>query len=683
MFIFSIYPNNSINIVTKDSDEKYELINNITEDIQSEIDSVGEIIIPMEIVNYKKESKYILKNNIYNDYKFILNNDNYVGVKVYDDLDNLIFNKNYSYETINKDDEIIIKFDLLKDYSWRKLKVSLKNVSGSINEYPVLDTVEQNSYNSSYTNNIKNDFLIKTILVGRDKSYMFFWITLLLFTILNVYLCIKKYIFYKYIKFEKINYIIEFISTIILSYTLFKIIVSTHYYNQISYVYLLGLIISLLFTIISIIINLKNKKLEHIYLTLAIPISIFYLVFMLPNLVPDENEHYYKSYNVSLNGIVEKSVSEIPTEMYNDTLDSEFKNETYESINEKLKDKTNYKSVSLIKSRAGNYSNILYIPSGIGLYIARILNLNMYVGYYLARFLNLIVILVLGYLCIKYIPYGKIALLLYLLNPMYIHQSISLSADALANIFCISFISYILYLQKRLFDNKKIDIYRWILVIILSLLVIISKQVYFPLLLLILILFKSKKLEIKKILLLLVVLCLTYSFIINQIDLSMNYELNIVGIIKYFYDFIYLFINTIFTTISYYITTFAGSKLGWLNIDVRILYPIIYIILLCVSPFLIDNNIKKNKNDNNIFILIFIVISLMLFLGFYLIYYDEYIVAGKMLGIQGRYFIPCLILPLLALANNKYKIKINYKLLYILVIIIHSNILFDIITAIL
>ena len=128
-------------------------------------------------------------------------------------------------------------------------------------------------------------------------------------------------------------------------------------------------------------------------------------------------------------------------------------------------------------------------------------------------------------------------------------------------------------------------------------------------------------------------------------------------------DFAKLIINTVAEYEGYFIETFIGSQLGWLNININDVVIIIYLFLLICSPFLEKQKLELTTKQKLYLILIFLICFCLIFLSLYLVweqYYIEYI-----LGIQGRYFIPIVILLLLSLCSKDKYIKFkNFNYVY-------------------
>ena len=124
---------------------------------------------------------------------------------------------------------------------------------------------------------------------------------------------------------HRLRYITEFICASIFIFFLMQTIYIKVYGGYFHKLYLLGSIIWFIILLINIIYNIikSNKKIENIFLNFAIPIGLFFLLFMIPGHVPDENAHFYKAYDVSYGNLVTKvnengeSYIDVPKDLVN------------------------------------------------------------------------------------------------------------------------------------------------------------------------------------------------------------------------------------------------------------------------------------------------------------------------------------------------------------------------------
>lgn len=260
----------------------------------------------------------------------------------------------------------------------------------------------------------------------------------------------------------KYNVIIEFLLCLIFGYILFNIICFKAY-NDIWHLNFLILGTILLIPICFIVVKniIENKeKLEKVFLTIAIPLSIGYMVFVLINYIPDENWHIYRAYNIANGNIivdVGKNNETIPKEMtqieslrkYSDLINMLNQENKLNNFSEEENEYFNTFEI---------YFPMIYIGPVVGIKIAELFNFNIIIAIYLMRLMNVIIFLTLGYFTVKWMPFGKLLTTTYLCIPMFIHQAASPSGDAFINSMCLLFIAYnmkLIFKKRRFFFKRK------------------------------------------------------------------------------------------------------------------------------------------------------------------------------------------------------------------------------------
>ncbi len=303
----------------------------------------------------------------------------------------------------------------------------------------------------------------------------------------------KKYLSLAY---NKINFIIEFIFSIILAHNLFKILYYSKYTDFTFKKSTAFFVISLIIILIIIIHNLiKNKnKLEKIFVSIVIPIGMLYLAFVMPNVVPDESSHIVRAYDVSKGNIISPISEDGDSKIQLPKHYTKADNDTYEKLYKLMHEETNYYDCEDKYTGAQSYMATIYVPSSIIFFIARKLSLNFFVAIFLARMLNFIIFIICGYYAIKLIPFGKLVMFVYMLTPMILQQAASISADSITNSFVLLFIGYSIYLFK---NNEKLTTKKKILYYLICIVLGTAKYVYFPIVGISLIAIGSKNIEKK------------------------------------------------------------------------------------------------------------------------------------------------------------------------------------------
>lgn len=479
-------------------------------------------------------------------------------------------------------------------------------------------------------------------------------------------------------KIKKLSYIFEFIISVLMAISVFNLLEIKAECGYFDKIWLIFSGITVLIDIIIIIYNIyKDKKsIEKMFLNVVIPIGILFWIFMIPGQVPDEEAHMIKAYEVS-NGILytkRDENGESKTIVPQDLLEyNHNKMNNYIKLKEQLNQKTDYlKTVETVSSAQG-YTWILYIVPASIMFIARNINLNLLVAIYIARLMNFVVFIILGYYTIKKIPFGKIVTAIYLLMPMMLQQANSCSADVIVNAISLYIISYILYL---LFKENRIETKEMIIYCILVIILAVAKYVYIPLIGIgLLLIFKKNLTKKQKMIFITVSIVLGLVFSIISYIFASKYtsttesmrlyyeEYNVNGaeqiksIIQSPLNMIKIIKNDWINNLEQYIYMCVGSELAWLDVKPTRILISLYIITLLAATILEKNQYSLKKIEKLWVLMITIGIVGLVQLAMYISFTP--LGANFIGGVQGRYFIPVFILPLLCISmkNNYIKSK--------------------------
>lgn len=497
--------------------------------------------------------------------------------------------------------------------------------------------------------------------------------------------------------FNKIYFIIEFLISIILVYAIYQIVIFKNYENIWNLKYIMIGIPSFLIVLGIIYWNFKKNKeiVEKVFISFLIPMGMLYVFFISPSYVPDEHAHIWKALEVSEGKIITEiredgtSPTEIP-KFFNKYRIPKIK--TYGEFNSASQKETNYDEKVEVENPAQAYPAILYSVSSLGFLLGRVLNLNGIIAIYIARIFNFAIFLLLGYYSIKIIPFGKRIIGILLFLPMSFQQGASISADSLLNSVSIFYISYIIYTSYK---EEKISLKNKLAIACMSIIIGISKIVYLPLVMLTLMLSKNKQTRKREkalfigITVLITAICglgwyvfmqqygATQSVIeynnSNKIDFKgqlVNIKNNPIILMEVF--------NNVLRG-GAYIGTLIGSHLGWLNIETSTTTINMFMILLFISPFLDINTNNLDKKEKGLNLIIFAGTYALIILAGYLSWTN--VGDTNVAGIQGRYFIPILILPLLSLCSRDRYLKFKHinLILPAICIILNINVITDLI----
>lgn len=211
------------------------------------------------------------------------------------------------------------------------------------------------------------------------------------------------------------------------------------FYGKITLVYTL-LIITLLLTVVSIVFITGDYKKDAVVIILLLGLI---LTFIIPiNNQLDEKRHFLTSYNLSYGNI--------------DFIENPLTNEKFQEIkiNTKLYDFNRYfgeeyedRFIEDFKTEdvtqlPANYNIVQYIPTAIGIFIARISGGSIADIYYAGRIFNLITYAGIIYFALKILPYKRKTFFVISLMPMMVALSGVYSIDGVTTGICLLFISY-------------------------------------------------------------------------------------------------------------------------------------------------------------------------------------------------------------------------------------------------
>lgn len=478
--------------------------------------------------------------------------------------------------------------------------------------------------------------------------------------------------------FDKIVYIIEFLLSVVLMKQILNIFTTKQYngYYPLDKIICVG-IIGIIIIAIMIYICKKNKNaIEKTFLAFAIPLAIGYALFVIPLNVPDEGTHVVRAYDISLGNIFTRiddegnSFSTIIKEIENY---SHNRIRNYQNIYDEISKTTDYKEQIDTACAAQGNSPILYIGSSIAIIICRIFNLNIFLAIYAGRLLNIVIFLMLGYLTIKILPFGKIMMSLYLCMPMMLQQAGSCSADAVLNAVLIYYIAYLLY---AVFKKTELTLKDKIILFVLTALIAMFKYIYILVAGILFITIFSKKEERKQNLRTIGIMILIGSifaigwFMISSkltstpqsfkeyyttanVDSSKQIEFIKANPLK----FVETFVKEFMIYGSEYIFGAVGSQLGWLNINPNMGIIVGYILLLVISAISEESEYELTAKAKVWIITIILAISALLKMVMYITWTP--IGMDRICGVQGRYYTPILFLAIMCLIkkNNNWKVK--------------------------
>lgn len=443
--------------------------------------------------------------------------------------------------------------------------------------------------------------------------------------------------------------------------------------------------------LLSIILYFCHPQKIHLSTGIIVfSVGIVYMCAMPVSMVPDESVHLFTAYHTSnmMMGIDENGCEKKGCVMMREE-DSLYNHQAYDYTDENIVSflsQIGQKSTNenLVASGWGvmHGNEYLFIPCSLGISVARLLHLNTASLFFLGRLFNFVFYVVLSMLAVYLIPFGKLLLSSILTMPMSFQQGMSFSYDVCVN--SIAFLLTAIAFKFAYENTKKVNWKKAIPLLFFTFILAKAKgHAYITIALLpYIILFMnhlkcSNKKQTKVILstvlviLLIVATGLGIMMIVNNnhlVSYTPSY-LSYADAEKYSISFLLnhpryiprIIFDTLFVYGPYYLLTFVGHLLGWLELEISSIY--IKIELMILALFTVFSDTKKiTSNKRSISIIASLISIVFIFAGLLLAWTPINTVLVQ--GVQGRYFIPVALPLLLGLGGIKTK-KLNLSWLYL------------------
>lgn len=447
------------------------------------------------------------------------------------------------------------------------------------------------------------------------------------------------------------------------------------YYNGFSSIIIVIEIICTLLILISYIALTCNSKTENIISFIYIAVGLLFFIITPINTVYDELGHFYRSYEISVGHLLSEHAesgmgqSKIPNNMQDgiihvtNNFDKNGANFLYNRELDLLTTTVDNNMVIVDNPNQALYSPFSYIPQSIGLFVASFTTDNVFLTYFYGRFFAFLINSIFIIIAIYILPESQRLIFALTSTPLFYSLSVSYSADGTLNAIAILFVAYIINCTNK----SQITLTDQIIIFILSIIIALSKVIYFPLAFFVLLLkdksfSKPQKANMYKLLTIISsCICFVIWFVIaksylfnNQNDRNTLPMQQIKYILSHFYKAPFIAAETIYHNIMIWILQLTGSSLGSGHFYYTDSIPMIFLIVITYELLYVCNNKPvENKKEKSYSIIIFCIILLTVALTFASLYtqWTEYR-SNIITGIQGRYLIP-LILPLSLIIRKK------------------------------
>lgn len=428
----------------------------------------------------------------------------------------------------------------------------------------------------------------------------------------------------------------------------------------------------------------KKCRLETTVLVSLLFIGMIYNFLMLPYMAPDERTHIDMTYRYSNDLLgIEYTGNDVTITKRMD--DAKFKltenpslsnyYQVYHHLLEGVQDDT----LVTTNASANVYAPFfVYFPAIIGMTFARLLGFGTIPMLMLARWCNLAFFALCIWWCMKKLPFGKLPLAVIALFPMTIQQCTSFSYDAVITGVLFLFSAYVISMTYEEGPLKASDA---LIVSVLSALLVYGKSgVYLPVCLAVLLIpakkFGNGKRKLVSAGAVFGIGLLSYinrnSGTVTQV-ISTTAETSAVGgtagnavdmgyTIGYFlqdpWKLIQILANTVADKMDFYVESIVGQKMGWVEVEISRVVVIGFLILFLISMLKVRGEKQYVTAGQKWWISIVCLLSIgMILMGMLLTWTPFGHVSIE--GVQGRYFIPLLLLASLLGRNRTILLNEN------------------------
>ena len=218
------------------------------------------------------------------------------------------------------------------------------------------------------------------------------------------------------------------------------------------------------FSLIILILLLVKPKYEILFAIIAGIIGITFCFIMTPMSIPDETAHFEYSFQMSNYMMLKEDHRYVNAEYvdYGSYMGHMNVSSAYKKVLKRFNSKLALEEKEIkMENDLDDVYSIYFIPQGLGITVARILNLNRVKTFYLGRLFNLAFYVACIYLAIKKTPMHKLLFGIIATLPMFMQQAASYSYDCFINGLVFVVIAYLLkfkFVEERITTKEIITI---------------------------------------------------------------------------------------------------------------------------------------------------------------------------------------------------------------------------------
>jgi uncharacterized membrane protein len=433
---------------------------------------------------------------------------------------------------------------------------------------------------------------------------------------------------------------------------------------------------------------------HRIFLILFGLFGVLYFVALPMYAVPDEPQHWLKILTLSNGHLLLKNQNQKTTHF--DVTLPKGSIPGYSGISEKYSalfskknitqrmDYANPVPVALVNHMAIR-PPVNYLFQLPGATLGKWLTNRTLVVMYMARFSAFVCSLLLLWLCIKYLPYRKMTFFMLAMTPMFLQEAISLAGDATTN--TMVFVTVALATWCASSAVKTVDNKTMAIIAITAFVVGLTKSTYLPFILVFLLISRSKFGTTYRYRWFLfwaiggpVLAACIWALLVSSYNLDVNLGKGAVAQskaqIRYIFTYPWLYVDVLINTLTsygsrvgtgeglrFFFDTWLGASLGWYRIAINQEY-LLYVFALCMALFVITERVEYMPYPRMQILLFFAA-----FASFVLVVTALYacctLVGNKAaLGLQGRYFIPTVLVLTFCINCPTLQHRLNAKSIF-------------------
>jgi len=407
----------------------------------------------------------------------------------------------------------------------------------------------------------------------------------------------------------------------------------------------------------------KQVPLEKIFLLLAIPLGVLFIIFLPPGESPDEIMHFKRAYSITEGYFIAETYDDfghagakLPSGFQTSLVETPEPG-AYATVIKRLSEPVSSETSYVPFNNTALYYWLSYLPQVVGVLFGKAVGASLELIAYFAEIVDFIVWLVLIYFSIKLIPKFKQLLLFFSLLPITLQEATSLAPDALAiglGLFLTSYVCYLIYTRQTRLKPLEIA-----LLYLLAILVGYCKIVYLPLVALYLLIpakrFGSPRAKwIHASILIIALLALNLSWLATssrflvEFNAGVNPGEQLAGILHNPLRYLMVLFNSLNTMGEFYLTSLLGINLGSFTFNLPTIFFFLSFVLLVLLFAQRDEAIKITPVERLVFGGVFCLVALLVFTSIYIQWSPVNLPFVD--GVQGRYFLPIILLIPLTIA---------------------------------